>query len=98
MVTVPEALESAVCGDERWDLAVYRTDRASGGIVVVVFHDECGGKHVEACYWEAYRERSRVATHYIGSEAAHAVSDAVYRLANKLRVRKDVTDSLKNLE
>lgn len=85
MVRKPDAIESAVHGDERWDLSVYRINGAAGGILVEVFHDECGGVSVTAHYWEKYREISRVATTYIGSEAAHAVSDAVHRLTVKLR-------------
>jgi hypothetical protein len=88
-VAKPDAIESAVYGDERWDFSVFRVNGAAGGILVEVFHDECGGTSVAAHYWEKYQEAARVATTYIGSEAAHAVSDAVYRLKNKLQAAKE---------
>lgn len=94
-VRKPDAIESAVVGDERWDFSVFRVNGAAGGILVEVFHDECGGTSVTAHYWEKYQEAARVATTYIGNEKAHAVSDAVFRLKNKLRAK---IDYVKNLE
>jgi hypothetical protein len=83
-----------VCGDERWDLSVYRIDGAAGGILVEVFHygsiEDRRNVSVDAHYWEKYQDYSRIATTYIGNEAAHAVSDAVNRLKNKLRTVKNL--------